>query len=295
MLNQIVFETQSLASSSTETPDGISIQLFRHINRIRQSLEDVDTNLIVCYIPKALANCIDVVLSILNQFSKNKMMWNKLASVAPRPVGPLARSRTQSRTRAMRKGMEVMESESDDGAPKDQQQLNDPYLTAEDRQDIEEMRDEDRRSNEDLIAGEEEEEELDYYSDLDDESYGDQEDNEEDQIGEFSDEEDYYNEDEDKEMEEDYNDEEMEEEGEHEQWEQSQEDGEINDEMQPDDVDDQIEANSSSEPEELRSMDDEESLNEEEAEDVLNDEFDEDEEYFSEEADDRRSSLGSED
>lgn len=82
--------------------------------------------------------------------------------------------------------------------------IEEASLTAEDRQDIEQMRDEDRRSQEDRenIGAEEEE---DFYSDLDSDSYG-MEDDEDDQLGDFSDEgaEGYYNEDEDEEMEDEY-------------------------------------------------------------------------------------------
>lgn len=58
--------------------ENVQINLFKHIFRIRSDIESPTINVVIKYKPKALAHCIDVVIEIINKFSKNKELWKKL-------------------------------------------------------------------------------------------------------------------------------------------------------------------------------------------------------------------------
>lgn len=131
MLNQILYETQVMsptvpAPTVNEQNDGISIQFFKHINRIRNGIENIETNLLICYKPKALAKCIDVLLTILAQFAKNKEVWSKIVN-SSRDRFPNDQSskeegkdasekeaKNKSKKMTHGKSMEVVESDSED-------------------------------------------------------------------------------------------------------------------------------------------------------------------------------------
>ena len=70
MLNQILFETQ-MASSQKTCPDyvGLKINFFKQIYRIRDEIQKKQ-NMIIKYQPKALTQCVDIMLEIVNQFAK---------------------------------------------------------------------------------------------------------------------------------------------------------------------------------------------------------------------------------
>lgn len=225
MVNQIIYETQ-LSTSRTQLSkaapslEGIKINFFKHIHRIRNDLESASQNPIIKYKPKALAQCIDIMLAILNQYSKNKEVLNQLII---KPVvsleedikkrkkskgkvaldsGSKAPSQFQSApVREVKRGSamdNLQESDSEDEAGAGLPGVHrDDELTLEDKEDIEQMRDEDRRSNlerqipdaddeSDVRSGEESEaDDLDDLSE-DDDSYGFEE-HEDGQIEEFSD------------------------------------------------------------------------------------------------------------
>ena len=77
--------------------EGIKINFVKHIHRIRNDLESESQNLIIKYKPKALAQCIDIVLSILNQYSKNKEVLSQLVNKPPAPLDDETKKRKKSK------------------------------------------------------------------------------------------------------------------------------------------------------------------------------------------------------
>ena len=70
MLNQILFETQMapVQKSSPEYQE-LKINFFKQIYRIRDEICKAQ-NMIIKYQPKALTQCVDIMLDIVNKFAK---------------------------------------------------------------------------------------------------------------------------------------------------------------------------------------------------------------------------------
>jgi hypothetical protein len=185
MINQILYECQMKQPAMNNK---FQMAFFGYVLRIRDELRDQSTNPLIEYKPKALTKCIDTVIAVLNQFAKQKQVWDTLTRNPKKDGGKASAESKKSRRRKVVDEM----MESDDESIAKHMAEDDPDLTFEDKQDIEEMLDEQRRTDEvieDIIEEESADSEL---SDIDD-SYG-EEGNEDDLMGEFSD--GYYNEDE---------------------------------------------------------------------------------------------------
>jgi hypothetical protein len=67
MVNQILYETQvATFKSPPSSIEGIKVNFYAHVHRIRDELQRTETNPIIMFKPKALSQCIEVLISVLN-------------------------------------------------------------------------------------------------------------------------------------------------------------------------------------------------------------------------------------
>jgi hypothetical protein len=64
-----------MPSKTLEENKGLKVSFFKQIYRIRDEIQRKQ-NMIIKYQPKALTQCVDIMLEIVNQFAKqNKDQW----------------------------------------------------------------------------------------------------------------------------------------------------------------------------------------------------------------------------